>query len=316
MKKLFVLFLLVSLVPFMVGCSLFGDDGDDGEIAMTTLTTSVNLPNLLVAPANMRAAKVSYLKLYVKIGGITFRPAGTPEYLPDSNSWKVTFQATMTLPEAATLRTQSGAAIEVVDETNAAAPVVLVAAKVNISMASGVTTVPAIVVTLTGGNKLQIVSFDGGTASITENEQKDLPATITTFEVAGVVATSGVTLEKEGGAYQTIATITAPVFTVEFAKAYAEGTVVTNLRWVIRVENVTKDAAFTLDSSVAADKALFTLAANGAERTKIDITVIGNSTKKLEANCQYKVTFVDTDLTTADDDVLKQVTYLFKTPAN
>jgi len=26
MKKLFVLFLLVSLIPFAVGCSLFGDD--------------------------------------------------------------------------------------------------------------------------------------------------------------------------------------------------------------------------------------------------------------------------------------------------
>lgn len=319
MKKLFLMFLIVALVPFAVGCG--GGGSDNNVLDYTTLTNSVTLPNALVAPANLRAAKLSYKNLYLEIGGYKFTPAATPApvYNAASDTWTIAFESTMTGAQAAALRTQSSVAVKVIDGTTAAAPVTLVTATVNLAIASTSTIVPTIVVDLTGGN-LQIKYIGGLTTDIVTNPVSAEP-TITTFSVAGVVATNAVTLvagtaTSADADFEVIATITAPVFTVEFSEAYTLPTgvsTVADLRWVIHVKNV-DGPAFTLDSAVAADKALFTLAANGT--TKIDITVLGGSTKKLEADKKYVVTFADSDLTTADGDALAKATYLFKTPAN
>lgn len=324
MKKLFVLFLLVALVPFAVGC--FGGDGDDDSVLdYTTLTNVVSLPNELVAPANMRAAaKISYKNLYLNIGGkkFTYSATKSPEYDAANNSWKITFESTMTGTEAAAFRTQTAATVEVYDGTNTAAPVKLATAVVNLNISSTSKVVPEIVVSYDDTAKtLEIVTIDGVAPTEHPTNTVTPPAT---FSVQLVVATNSVTLTKLGATapldtdYKTIATITAPVFTITFEDAYALPTGVTSLadiRWVIYVKNVNTDTDFTLDSSVAADKALFSISAVTGDAKSINVTVIGDSIKKLVKNTKYQVTFADSNLTNADKDVLAPATYLFKTPA-
>jgi len=320
MKKLFVLFLLVALVPFAVGC--FGGDGDDDSVLdYTTLTNVVTLPNELIAPANMRAAKISYKNLYLNIGGKKFTPSTTvaPKYVAN-NSWEITFESTMITADAASFRTQSNVTVDVFDGTIPASPVKLVTAVVDLNISSTSKEVPAIVITLTGSN-LAIATVGGVAPKENPASAVTVPAT---FSVQLVVATNSVTLTKLGATapldtdYKTIATITAPVFTITFEDAYALPTGVTSLadiRWVIYVKNVNTDTDFTLDSSVAADKALFSIAAVTGDPKSINVTVVGDSIKKLVKNTKYQVTFADSNLTNADKDVLAPATYLFKTPA-
>lgn len=320
MKKLFVLFFLVALVPFAVGC--FGGGGsDDSVLDYTTLTNVVTLPNELIAPANMRTAKLSYKNLYLNIGGKKFTPSTTvaPKYVAN-NSWEITFESTMVSADAASFRTQSNVTVEVFDGTNTAAPVKLVTAVVDLNISSASKEVPAIIITLTGSN-LAIATVGGVAPKENPASAVTVPAT---FSVDIVVATNSVTLNKLGATtpvdadYKTIATITAPVFKITFADAYTLPTGVTSLadiRWVIYVKNVNTDTDFTLDSSVAADKALFSVAAVTGDPKSINVTVVGDSIKKLVKNTKYQVTFADSNLTNADKDVLAPGTYLFKTPA-
>lgn len=68
MKKLFVLFLLVALVPFTVGCSLFGDDSDSASVDMATLTASAQLP-ASAGKTSLRAATADkFANVTMKIG--------------------------------------------------------------------------------------------------------------------------------------------------------------------------------------------------------------------------------------------------------
>lgn len=55
MKKLFVLFLLVALVPFTIGCGLFGDNEDNTPINLTKLTAKASLLPA-AAVANLRGS--------------------------------------------------------------------------------------------------------------------------------------------------------------------------------------------------------------------------------------------------------------------
>ncbi len=57
MKKLFVLFLLAALVPFTVGCGLFGDNDDTTPVNLTRLSASATLP--VSAASNLRGAAVA-----------------------------------------------------------------------------------------------------------------------------------------------------------------------------------------------------------------------------------------------------------------
>ncbi|MBU1107571.1 MAG: hypothetical protein KKB51_12950 [Candidatus Riflebacteria bacterium] len=61
MKKLFVLFLLVSLVPFTVGCSLWGGD-DEAVTYPTFLTATVMVPAAGVA--NLRGVSYADFSMY------------------------------------------------------------------------------------------------------------------------------------------------------------------------------------------------------------------------------------------------------------
>ncbi|KAF1082127.1 MAG: hypothetical protein GQF41_1767 [Candidatus Rifleibacterium amylolyticum] len=67
MKKLFVLFLLVALVPFSVGCSLWGGD-DDAITYPPVLTAKVTVP--AGGFSLLGAAPTTYAGYYVTVNGI------------------------------------------------------------------------------------------------------------------------------------------------------------------------------------------------------------------------------------------------------
>ncbi|HNX74988.1 MAG TPA: hypothetical protein PLM07_05500 [Candidatus Rifleibacterium sp.] len=73
MKKLFALFLLVALVPFTVGCGLFGDNDDTSTIvAPAKIAAKVIVPAAAV-PASIRAARVAPAVKSVKFAGYTIK---------------------------------------------------------------------------------------------------------------------------------------------------------------------------------------------------------------------------------------------------
>lgn len=70
MKKLFVLFLLVALVPFSVGCSLWG--GDDDEVTYPpVLTAKVTVPAAGLSLRGADVAGTDYADYTLTLGDVT-----------------------------------------------------------------------------------------------------------------------------------------------------------------------------------------------------------------------------------------------------
>lgn len=103
MKKLFVLFLLVALVPFTVGCGLFGDNDDTSPVDFTKLTATATLP--AAAAPSLRALVA--LRTATKFAGFTMSINGvvlTAETEEETAAgWVVTFGKIVTATELATV---------------------------------------------------------------------------------------------------------------------------------------------------------------------------------------------------------------------
>lgn len=102
MKKLFVILLLVALVPFTIGCSLFGDDDDSSTASITKLTASAVLP--AVASPSIRAAGVvaasKFKNFTMTINNNVVLTAETEEE-KTPGVWTVTFGKIVTTEELA-----------------------------------------------------------------------------------------------------------------------------------------------------------------------------------------------------------------------
>ncbi|HMM59152.1 MAG TPA: hypothetical protein PKC25_03370 [Candidatus Rifleibacterium sp.] len=93
MKKLFVLFLLVALVPFTVGCGLFGDNEDTTPVNIAKLKASVTMPDNL-AGNSLRAVKVApdkFRGFKILVGAVTLNVVAE-EDLRNGN-WLVDFES-------------------------------------------------------------------------------------------------------------------------------------------------------------------------------------------------------------------------------
>ncbi len=161
MKKLFVLFLLVALVPFTVGCGLFGDNDDTTPINITKLTAKATLP--AAAAPSLRALVA--LRSATKFAGFTMSINGivlTAETEEETAAgWVVTFSKIVTSTEITTanagvvpLVVSSPAGSKVVDTyiNTAAAPV-----------SSGSTAAVSVVLTAVGATPTVTVTTSSGT---------------------------------------------------------------------------------------------------------------------------------------------------------
>ncbi len=94
MKKLFVLFLLVALVPFSIGC--WGDDDDDTVLPTKTLTLAKVLPANTFAGTLRGAVSLQWSNLFMNVV-----KSGTTVKLPykihtaTADGVKVVFEATV-----------------------------------------------------------------------------------------------------------------------------------------------------------------------------------------------------------------------------
>lgn len=99
MKKLFVLFLLVALVPFTVGCGLFGDNDDTSPVDLPILRASLSS---YPVPASLRAdaaglAYVNSKNVTMTINGIELKPSDATEVgSADPREFNINFSAFVT----------------------------------------------------------------------------------------------------------------------------------------------------------------------------------------------------------------------------
>lgn len=188
MKKLFVLFLLVALVPFTVGCGLFGDNDDTSPVPnLTNLKASVVVPAAAVPPS-IRAARVSpavkFANYKITIGG--YELVVIAEDKQANGDYILEFQTAtpITVAQANEVK-KTSVPVVIKDASNNAVS----AATIDFSAAAPI----SISITLSAGGVIQTVSNDSTTVvpGVTNATAGD-PASIVSVKNNGV-AVSGTT---------------------------------------------------------------------------------------------------------------------------
>lgn len=308
MKKLFVLFLLVALVPFTVGCSLWGHDEDLDVLNTTKASITTKLPASAISGSSLRGA-VSYQTLTLTVDGIPFYPEA-PQGPDANNLWTIVFSAWLTDAQQATLADASPETA-VITTNVSGTPATIITFPVTIV---SVTTTPVLVVAEDG-----TVTVDGTTVPATDVTEGTFDGTTYSFSVASatfnaVDLPTSLTAVAEANYVNTL----TPTFTLTFSKA---PTNLLTATWKVVVTSVDATTgatikSYTLDSTVAADKALFTVAAVEGDTTKATVKLNASTTdltKNLESGKTYKVQVSTNNLTAGTNIYLDTpVAYFFK----
>ena len=207
MKKLFVLFLLVALVPFSIGC--FGSDSDDTPIDVAKLSASATLPKAAGDGLNLRGAAVpaSHFKnVKMKIGDVVL-DAVTEDTTDGGLNYTVVFEKIVTTAQktAATTgvvpvvitkadKTEIKFAIDYSSVSATTGLSVTVATDNSVSVPAGIVSYPGFVkVTSITESKNTLtpsftVVFDGDIQSIDSPNAFDIKVTSGTTSVAAALA--------------------------------------------------------------------------------------------------------------------------------
>lgn len=285
MKKLFVLFLLVALVPFTVGCGLFGDNDD---------TTPVNLPVLSASlsaypvPASLRAdaaglAYVNSKNVTMTINGIELKP--TDATLVAGNNYNIDFSALVT----------DTAKYNQIISGNTPVVITVVTKK-----ADGSTTTQSVQITPTpelSGNTLSLVvdaatgvidttniTVKSPTTGATVAEVPAAPAAAVALDYTVQNGTENVATTKDTAKVVAQVPPQTPAFVVTLptGKTLNVAKVVHN----IKVRNVNGKAA------VALPEGSFSLNPQTGDLNSVTITVIETATAKLVGGQTYEVEIV------------------------
>jgi hypothetical protein len=269
MKKLFVIFLLVSLIPFTVGCNgLWDFDDDDDPVSTTKFTMSRILPagTFAVRPST---AYVQDLTFYVN--GITM--TYLTHEVNDDGTIKVTFQAVVpTTTYNAKIRDEAG--------NNIYAYIML---DNNVLEATTTT------ISLPGRDALDKTVVTA-TASIT------LPTGTTVFKATSVEV-NNTPVGTDSKNITTVNTLN-PIFQLEFSEA---PTNLTSANWEVTVSHVNATTGeiikeYTLNNTDNAS--IFNVSALGTTRAEIKVVGVKNSVYTLEDNATYKVKLSSSNLYT------------------
>jgi hypothetical protein len=312
MKKLFVIFLLVSLVPFTVGCNgLWDFDDDDDPVAMKTLTSKVTFPATAVsANGNIRGV-LAYKDLKLEINNVTFEPSGavyndngTPDDISD-DTVEVTFSAVVpvnNIPNGSqTMKVTSGATTLVeatIDLGNDSPDSITIEVSGTVN-SSGTFTPTSVSTTVTIGGTTSTPT--SGTITSTP----DTPATVPTFTVDSVKY--GITPVTSSSTTAISVNTLNPTFRVNFSAAPDLDTAT----WEIYVKSATTGSDFTLKSTDY--PTLFTTTPVG---TAVDVKLAGATGKALLNNRTYMVQLKATGLKDVNGTLLDPVAaFYFKTAA-
>jgi hypothetical protein len=308
MRKLFVLFLLISLVPFTVGCNgLWDFDDDNDPVAMKTITKNVKLPSSVVSGANLRAA-VGYNSLELWFNGVKMSVSGTPTFDEATNMWTVVFKGLMSQAQFNGL-TGKTVTTKLMSGTSTLLEFTFV---VTSGTNDGDTITVSDSTTIPGDLTAAITTTDGSSAPLITLVPVDMtlvPQLTTTVKVNGANVSSTLTGAK------TVSSLN-PIFQLDFSAAPKNLSAAT---WEVIVTHVNATTgatikSYTLDSTD--NKALFSVTARGT--TGADLKVVGeaNTVYTLEAGATYKVTLKTSNLVDVNETILNNPgTFYFKTAA-
>lgn len=275
MRKLFVLFLLVALVPFTVGCNGLWDFDDDSDPVATTL---VKLSRSFPAGAfTTRGATVPYVEdLTYVVDGITFAYAS--HTINDAGAIVVIFQAVMPTTSYNALQAKAAVGTTVATQlklgtnviaTEAAATLPTTLPTTTTTDATLVTTAVAITVDLSGITDL-----------------------VAPFSVTGVTF-GGAAVSKVAGTYTNVNSQT-PTFTVTFDAAPVDATTAT---FAVKVTNLATGVSYTLTTLTQGGLTVTPVAGQNAVTIAVAATNTINET--LKTNTNYSIALVETNLKNA-----------------
>ncbi len=284
MKKLFVLFLLVALVPFTVGCSLWGHDKDEDVIEPTAITLAKTFPaGTLGGDLKAAAIALKWNMLFLRVNGNRF---GYKNHENTETGVKVYFQATLPLMTAETILGQT-VPVEVLIEPKTGVEVTVVAAANEAIPTSAKTS------TLTSAPSTTAVSSIPATV---EQAIKDaLAATGDTVAAAFEVDTIKFGATEISTSSTTPTSITKAnsyVFTVKLSEAYANTASPT---WTVAV----KDTADTTAKTLTNDTSSSPLAVTSADKTTVTITVTPSATYPMNVNKTFSIVLTATNAVNA-----------------
>lgn len=273
MRKLFVLFLLVSLVPFTVGCNGLWDFDDDDDVyaasrAAVTVVPSVTLPGTLVAPS-LRAQQ-DYRDVALVYNGVSYYPTAISAVDANGN-YTLTYPA-ITIDKTVTVfNTTTGEATLSLTLVVAGQTIPVSIKVTDRSTATTAVNNETLTVDVSGGNITVTVTSDGTTLT---------PTPVVTKQYITSVKYGTTSVSINSSAPTTVNSLT-PSFTVFFDQ---DVTAIT--AWTVTVKNVGTGNSFDLTSTNNA--ALFTTSTNGKAVT---VKVVGATGYALKANSTYEVQF-------------------------
>lgn len=296
-----VLLLIGTLTIGSLGCGS-GDDpipplgGGTVSTSYAAVTTSFRVPGPAVTLTSLRAA--TYWKEFVlKIGNLTLTPT---DYSVDSSTNPSTivliFNRTFTKAELGANWDETSKKIinaQLVEGGQPIANISSIPANDQSSSSSGIPVATTVVFalstdTVTGGLKVTTVSGGGAATSLVPT-------------ASDALFIEGITYRRSNGTTATFTNDVADVPTQLPSFSILFNTVITSpsASWIIEVKSLTSGAAFTLTSS--ADASLFTVGHRVVDnKSVVDITVLGNSSKKLVSGRQYQITLKSTSIARAD----------------
>lgn len=275
MRKLFVLFLLVALVPFTVGCNgLWDFDDDDDPVAVpratVVMTPSVQVPAALAA--SLRTAIDGY-EVPLTIGGQTFYPVDVTT-VNNVTTLSYSFEILASALGLNTTTTTSATVPATVNILGTTVSFNLTVSNVSTAAKAAVTKT----ITVQDNNGTIVVAVTGETAT-----QPTGPSTPSTTGQYITSVLYGSTKVSTISTTPTTVTSLLPEFKVIMNNA------VTNITaWSVRVKCVGTGAEYTLNMGTAA----LTAAKDTTDATgkTIKVTVLGNGANlTLENGKTYEI---------------------------
>lgn len=276
MRKLFVLFLLVALVPFTVGCNGLWDFDDDTDPVATTL---VKLSRTI--PAGTFATKaqtVAYVEdLTYVVDGITM--IYDSHTFNDAGDLVVIFKATIPTTTYTALQKKATDGTAVATQLKLGTTVVAseAAAALPTTIPTATTTTAAIVAITTP------VTVD----------LKDVPNLVVPVKVSKVeFGTTEILKDAQGT--PAVVTSQTPTFKVTFDQAVVDAA---NATFELKVTNLTNNNSYTL--TTVAQGGLTVTPVTGENAVNIAVGTNATINKTLLTGKKYSVALVKTNLKTA-----------------
>lgn len=302
MKKLFALFLLVALVPFTVGCGLFGDNDDTSPITTSTLTLARLFPagsfNGSLRGATVISLNYSDLFMNITVNGTKIK-LSYKKHTNKAAGVEVEFAAPV-LPSV----------IEEVKGTSVVTEIQIKPANVNITPVTVVTETLVVPSTLTSGTTATVIAPAGAsttdaapvntatveTAVLTEVKKTDSTATLAADYVVDSAKFGTTSVSQDSAAPTTISAASSYVFTVTMNQAYTNTATPT---FIVAVDNIGTTATFKTITGTP----YVSVSWDSTNKKIATVTVTPSTTDtnyQLKAGQTYSIALQSTDATGTD----------------